>query len=196
MNFKVTSLIVLLLLAVNVVHADTSANEQMQVKQLIKKMYSYDPSAFEFGEFKGKYNPNLHCQLLNEYLEPKLIRKTRITSSADKCIVGDIKVLHNMRYPAIGESIEADDIPSRTDKAVIQTPVVIGDVAKVAVLTPPNQHARTLYFLNKIDGQWKITNALLHWVWPDLDDGAHNCYFEFLRTPSVDEKRETLAHCR
>ena len=94
-----------------------------------------------------------------------------------------------------------EDIPA----PYIKPPVVSGNRAKVEVFlagnktisNPPSfQLGRNLYFLTKSENGWRVTNVMTHTVWPDLDDGTHNCYFALAKPANDEEKKEFPKHCR
>ena len=194
--------------------ADTLTPEQKEVKQFIEKMYSYDPDTFEFGEFSkkdgspflrnrvpnnaGKYQPPKKCALLGEFFDSSIIEKKEIRSGLVGCEAPN-------RYPYLAEYISSairyEDIPA----PYIKPPVVSGNRAKVEVFpagnktisNPPSfQLGRNLYFLNKSENGWRVTNVMTHTVWPDLDDGTHNCYFSLAKPANDEEKKEFPKHCR
>lgn len=194
--------------------ADTLTPEQKEVKQFIEKMYSYDPDSFEGGEFSkkdgtpflrnripnnaGKYQPPKQCSLLGEFFDSSLIKKREIRPGLVGCDAPN-------RYPYLAEYISSairyEDIPA----PYIKPPVVSGNRAKVEVFpagnktisNPPSfQLGRNLYFLNKSENGWRVTNVMIHTKWPDLDDGTHNCYFSLAKPANDEEKKEFPKHCR
>lgn len=194
--------------------ADALTPEQNEVKQLIEKMYSYDPDTFELGRFyenegggflrnkapskRGKYLPPKQCALLNEFFDPALVSKRDIKPGVVECTAPN-------RYTYLAEDISSairlEDIPT----PYIKPPVVTGTRAKVEVFpagnkkisNPPNfDLGRNLYFLTKTENGWRITNVMIHTKWPDLDDGTHHCYFSFAKAPNDDEAKEIPKHCR
>ena len=110
------------------------------------------------------------------------------------------------RYPYLGaEDISSvtrvEDIPA----PYVATPVVSGNRAKVEVFPAGNNKisnppsfdlGRNLYFLNKSENGWRVTNVMIHTKWPDLDDGTHNCYFSLAKPANDEEKKEFPKHCR
>lgn len=195
--------------------ADTLTSEQIEAKQFIEEMYSYDPMTFEGGEyskkdespfarngapdFGGKYHPQKQCDLLNSFFESSLIHTRTIRPGLNECNAPD-------RYPFLSDENRSsvtryDDIPA----PYIKPPVISRGIAIVEVFpagnrkisNPPNfDLGRNLYFLTKSDNRWRITNVMIHTKWPDLDDGTHNCYFSFAKPPNKEEAREIPQHCR
>lgn len=177
-------------------------SEQIEIQNLIEQIYSYDPATFENGVFdrqlrpytrkylpnkQAKYDPTEQCKLLKTmFIEAML----PVKSSKKEC---DPMF---SRFPNLGAedlSPATRDSLAFTEKFSIGSPIVQGIRAKVAVFT---KGARSLYFLTKTDQGWRVSNEMIHWKWPDLDDGTHNCYYRFVLPPSPEEKKEIFPHCR
>ena len=194
--------------------ADTLTPEQKEVKQFIEKMYSYDPDTFELGRFhenegggflrnraptkRGKYQPPKQCELLGNFFESTIIKKTEIRPGLVGC---EAPSRYQYLLEDISSAIRVEDTPA----PYIKPPVVSGNRSKVEVFpagnkkisNPPNfDLGRNLYFLTKTENGWRITNVMIHTKWPDLDDGVHHCYFSFAKTPNDDEAKEIPKHCR
>ena len=195
--------------------ADALTLEQIEVKQFIEKMYSYDPMTFEGGEFSkkdgtpffrnrvqnnaSKYQPPRQCALLNEFFDPALVSKRDIRPGLVECTAPD-------RYPFLSDDNRSsvtryEDIPA----PYIKPPVVSGNHAKIEVFPAGNKKisnppsfdlGRNLYFLTKTENGWRVTNVMIHTKWPDLDDGTHNCYFSLAKPANDEEKKEFPKHCR
>lgn len=176
--------------------------EQIEVKTLIEKIYSYDPTTFEYGKFdrqlrpytrkylpnkQAKYHPDEQCKLLKTMFESAMLPVTPPKKECDISFSRFPNVYDEDMSPATRESL------AFTEKFTIGVPVVQGNRAKIAVFT---KGARNLYFLTKADQGWRVSNAMIHSEWPDLDDRAHNCMFKFSLPPSPEEKKEVLPHCR
>lgn len=180
--------------------------EQFEVKNLIEKIYSYDPDTFEYGEFdrqlrpytrkyppnkQAKYHPIEQCKLLKTMFVDAMLP---VTPPKNDCYFPPDTT--HYRFPNVSDedmSPATRETSAFTEKFTIAPPAVQGDHAKVAVFT---KKARSLYFLTKTDKGWRVSNAMIHWVWPDLDDGMHNCYYKFVLPPSPEEKKEILPYCR
>lgn len=189
-------------------------SEQLEIKHFIEKMYSYDPGSVEHGNFDsklqplmlnrvspggGKYNPVKHCQLLREFFQEDLIIKRQVAKEKTECLPGDVGYV---LYPTLDDEIQSISTRYITiPRPEIDTPVVHGNKAKVAVFTGNDKdwgypRARSLFFLTRSEQGWRISNLMLHRKWPDLDDRTNNCYFAFARDPSAEEAKEIPLHCR
>lgn len=195
--------------------AGTLTPEQIEVRQFIEKMYSYDPITFEGGEFSqkdgspfdrnrapdhgGKYDPQRKCDLVKNFFEDSLVQKRIIRPGLIGCDAPD-------RYPFLSDENRSSETRYEEIPApYIMPPVLSRDSARIEVFpagnrkisNPPNfDLGRTLYFLTRTGGRWRITNVMIHTKWPDLDDGTHNCYFNFAKPPNEEEAREIPKHCR
>lgn len=179
--------------------------EELEVKAFAEAMYSYDPATFENGEFdsqlrpytknyppnkSAKYRPAEHCNLLKTMFTESMLP---VDPKGKTCYLPDRWI---SRFPNIAEEDLAPEgrAPGPfKERFTLSHPAVKGEKAKIAVFT---KEARNLLFLTKTNQGWKVSNAMVHWVWPDLDDGTHHCFFKFVLPPSPDEKLEILPHCR
>lgn len=201
--------------------AEVWTSGQLEVKRFMQKMYSYDPGSFEAGDFDsklqpflmnritsngGKYSPTKKCELLREFFEESLIIKRQVAREKTECAPGQtgpngsVSTSPFVRYPTLDSENHSPetryiDIP----EPKVDVPVLNGNQAKVAVFTGNGKEfpiGRSLYFLTKTENGWRISNFMLHWKWPDVDDGVNNCYFAFAREPSAEEAKEIPHHCR
>ena len=176
------------------IFANQSLSEQAETKRFIQAMYTHDPAKFEHGNFKGKYSPQEHCKLLREYFNDNMIKKT-LTPTGETC---DIEYL---RYPTL--SSEDVSIATRIypiPKPSISPPAINNNKATISVITGGRgthfEKGRSLFFLTKTENGWRISNTMIHFKWPDLDDGANNCHYKFARRPTAEEKGEIPSHCK
>lgn len=185
--------------------AATLSAEQQEVKDLINKVYSYDPETFEYGEFsenkqplpifdtakppKAKYQPKLRCEFLKNFFVQSLVVPDKDHFGCESIIV---------RYPTVdGDNLSFATRYKDLPKPSIGTPVVQGDKAKVAVFTGGNKDfakGRSLYFLVKTPNGWRISNALVHEKWPEVEEDR--CIGTFLVKPTPEERTELMPHCR
>ena len=157
------SLFLLQLMSSHVVLAETLTPDQVEIKSLIKKMYSIDPDTFEFGKFggkyknghlvvEGKYEPKRQCKLLEEFLVKEAVIK------APKDVICMTGIEGYFRYP---DTVSSDmDLSSATrdklpSKPQINTPSVDGDKAKVHVIFK-KENANVMYYLKKQNAGWRI----------------------------------------
>lgn len=180
-----------------VVHATTARAEsstmaQLEIKVLIKKLYSYDPDYFEMGNIDGKFQPNRQCDLFREFFEERMIVKK---DNGVGCELGR-DLMGFLRFPTASSEDLSSTRRGELPKEKIDTPVVIGESAKVSVVIDVVGEGRSLYFLRRTDRGWRISNAMIHEKWPDLDDKVNNCYYRFALSPSEEERKEILPHCR
>lgn len=180
--------------------------EQIEVINFGEEIYSYDPATFENWEFDSrlrpytrKYLPNKqakflpaeHCKLLKTLCVDAMLK----ASLPGKGCYFPVDSFH-IRFPNLGDedlSPATRESFSFAEKFAIGSPDIQGGRAKVAVFT---KKARSLYFLTKTQQGWRVSNAMIHWVWPDLDDGTQHCFYKFVLPPSPEEKKEILPHCR
>lgn len=205
MNTMKSVLLLLACLALCTAQAAPLTPEEFEVKKFAETMYSYDPATFENGEFdsqirpytkkyppnkSAKYRPVEHCNLLKTlFVEAMLPANPKVRT----CYMPDGWI---SRFPNITEenlSPEGRAPGPFMEKYTFSKPVVHENKAKIAVFT---KEARHLLFLTKTDHGWRVSNAMVHSTWPDLDDGAHNCMYRFVLPPSPEEKQEILPHCR
>ncbi|QSI77076.1 hypothetical protein [Niveibacterium microcysteis] len=159
--------------------AQSLTPEQLEVRDFIKKLYSYDPATFEGGEFDvktrkpyllnkapdnpalSKYLPKENCELIEEFFDRSIIRRTQkktfVACSAPNLFphLGSEEISPATRYEDIA-------------RPLIETPTVIGNTAKVVVYVrgfkskEPGQalYDRNIFYLSKTDIGWRITNVL------------------------------------
>lgn len=148
--------------------------DQLDVKQFIAKMYSYDPASFDFGDFSkkdgspfllnrvpkngGKYDPPKRCILLREFFDEALI----IKKSDKKFISCDVE--GGSRYYLDDMELSPDTRSEDIKGPEIRTPIVRGDKAMVLVFvgkkSKPDEYASRRgmngYLLKKTDNGWRI----------------------------------------
>lgn len=164
----------------------------------IQRLYSNATSAFELGEFQGRYMPRRRCALMREFFVDELL-KSRKGGDCDAKSADDVAF---RRYPnQVIEELGPDASLEGTPKAhIVSSRLREGRaVVKVEFKGDPG---RVVYFLRTTDRGWRIENALSYPIWPismppqgcsQLDAGG---YF-YLRDPSSLEELEDLPkQCR
>lgn len=205
-RFKQFALVVTCCLLGHSGYSSALTTEQKEVVALIQKVYSYDPDTFEYGRFDwkgqplrivrdsdgslgGKFQPKLQCDLYKNFFVDNLIVPDK-DSPGCKTI--------GVRYPTVhGQDLSSASRFRILPLPQIGTPVVHGEKGKVAVFTGGGEDfpkARTLYFLIKTPTGWRISNALLHKKWPEVEEDR--CIGDFLAKPTPEQRMELMPHCR
>ncbi|MEN3069605.1 hypothetical protein, partial [Uliginosibacterium sediminicola] len=93
------------------------------------------------------------------------------------------------RFPYLDdESLSPSTRSEAIPKALIETPIVSGDTAKVVVYPngqkndkPPSMpFGRNIFYLKRDPMRgWRITNVLIHDYWPDIPNDPHSCEYGF-----------------
>jgi hypothetical protein len=190
-------------------------SEQIGAADFVKRMYSYDPASFEFGEFSkigipfkmnkvsgssAKYTPAKRCDLLLEYFEQDLVKR-RSAGEIGCDIRGDGEKHNFLRFPA-AESEELspesrDDILPPEFKSVSVT----GNRAVVEVLPKGfNMPSRNLFFLVKGDQGWRVHDVLMQQMMGSVDRDGNRCWAVSLRKgeklEGPDQMKKDPSFCR
>jgi len=144
-----------------IANAETLTSEQMEITQLIKKLYAVSYLEFDAAVFgakyekckevvKGKYEPARQCRLLSEFLVKEAIIKEKRDPT---CMTG---VGGYFRYPSLdGMDLSPVECADPPPVPHINTPAVNGSKAKVHVTFPING-TNVMYFLKKQPVGWRI----------------------------------------
>jgi len=147
--------------------AATPTSEQKEVTAFIQKMYSYSPNMFEFGYFKGNFEPDKQCALMEEFFVKNLIVRPKKSQGCDAGI----------RYPgAFGDVLSENRNPGEMPKPKLSAPIVEGDKATISAET--KEFGKVVYFLTKTDKGWRVENAL---YFERIPDEGNVCRGQFLK---------------
>jgi hypothetical protein len=164
--------------------ATATTKDDDDVRQFIQKLYTFSLANFELAKFDSRLNLRRHCELLKLFFTESLVKQANISSGCGLNEMGSI------RYPSLNvEQLGDANAISRIPKAVFSEPRVSMDKATMGVTTGLG---KTLYFLEKSVGDWRIVNVLLYERWPD-EGGL--CMGTFLTTPSQEQKRFEFKGC-
>jgi hypothetical protein len=144
--------------------AQTSSDQNL-VSDLIKRMYAVSPKTFEFAEFNNKYQPEMHCKFLSQFLAAEALVKEKYK----KCATG---VNNYFRYPSSDQEDLSEEF-SPLPKVKLGTPTVINNYAEIKVLFSRPYNGRVLYFLKKQNEEWRIYKIRTD-THADIDENEKN----------------------
>lgn len=193
-----------LCLPVVYVSAKDLPGEQKEVQRVIKEIYSVAPDTFEHGEFDGegkpvfldrgglnkktKYQPERTCNFLRAFFTEAMLQVRPIKAG------GGVKCSPQgnfARFPNLG----SEDLTGRSSadlpKPKVARATVSGETGRVEVLI---NRARVIYFLTRTGEGWRVSNALIHEKWPDLE--VDKCNGGFVLRPNPVEVTELVPQCR
>jgi len=165
-----------LLLGAPVVYGTTNTPERM-----IKQLYKISTTTFDVGNFGGKFNQSKQCQLYRDYFSPDLV----LTDKRGICSIASYS--SNVRFPKASEITDASFPPDMPPYEVLTA--ITGPNDEVAIPVTVDDGSRVMYFLKKIDGNYKIVNVMTSLKWPadpKSEDRSDRCPFLFSSSPEKD----------
>jgi hypothetical protein len=147
--------------------------EQQGVQTFVKKLYSIESKTFEMGRFDGKFNRDKQAELHASFFSKDLLSSVQDVTSVDGS--------GYVRHPSLGsEDLSQISGINPTKNPKMRPPVVNGDSAYVDVY-PDN--GRTIYFLTRTPGGWRISNTASYNVWPRNDGTCWEPFYLAKPTP-------------
>jgi len=155
--------------------ASNSAEEDARL--FVQSLYRHSTGNFELSTFDGRLDLRRNCELLKQYFAEPLAKQPTLNSG---CSLG---VWLSVRYPSLRlEDLLDAGTPSRVPRPEFSVANASEDRAMVRVQTG---NGRTVYFLKKMTGEWRVVNAVIYEQWPSAD-GV--CLGNYLTMPTPEQK--------
>ena len=162
--------------------ASNSADED--ARSFVQSLYRHSTGNFELSTFDGRLDLRRNCELLKQYFAEPLAKQATLNSG---CSLG---VWLSVRYPSLRlEDLLDSTALSRIPRPEFSVASANEDRAMVRVQTG---NGRTVYFLKKMTGEWRVVNAAIYEQWPSADG---LCVGNYLTTPTPEQKDAIAKGC-